>query len=358
MPSALVIEDRSQFGVYRPGTIITETETGLRRARAYGEHNLATYTLRFTPRSYSTETYEMLMALMHSTAVSVVPFWVKEPISKPRIAVPGEITDGSSTTYINPLDAIAPAVMVGDQRLPGGDATIKSVANLLTDTQAGFVGGSLAGLYPYGAGPPVTEATENPTLDGLYSLLIRPSLGASPDLGITMYSVTSEHMIPVTVGGEYTGQASFFSTNAAHDYRVTLDWFNSTPTHLSYTIGSDETGPVGSWVHCRTTGTAPAGAAYARIIAYRPTSSADEFCIACLGISPGDFGRWFLPSLAPRLIDFDTAPTANKRLVFSASSCKRWARVALNRDQQAATVELLGDTTVSRMALREALFLP
>ena len=354
MPSDLVIEDRSQFGVYRPGTIITETDTGLRRSRAYGEHNLATYTLRFTPSGYSAETYEMLMALMHSTAVSVSPFWVKEPISKPRIGVPGELTDGSRTTFVNPLDTTsARALLDGEVDQASSGIANHAASNLLTDAQANGAGGVSTGLDAYGSCS--LDVSTAPVLDGQYAFLIS-TVGAQSNVGINTNDTADRPA--VTLSEEYTAQASFLPTDAAHTYRVEGQYRTSGGATTDPVFNSSSTGPVGKWLHLRASATAPADAATLEIRAYRTTSATDQFVVACLGVAPGDFGRWFLPSLSPRLMEWASAPATKKRLTFSGPSCKRWARVALNRDQQSVSVERLGDTTVARRVLREALFLP
>lgn len=349
MPSDIVIADQSQFGVYRPGNIVTERETGLRRSRSYGEINLATYNLQFTPRGHSTEVYEALIALLESSAVNALPFWVKEPISKPRTGVPGELTDGALTTFINPLDTAVPFITIGgevDQTTPTQHAS----ANLLTDGQANATDGEIIGLAT--TGTCTLEVIRHPVLDGQFAVLVNPT-GSVGSVGAQVWGITQRPAI-VAPNQVYTVQGSFLSTNAAHNYVIYGRFYDSTTGTGTFT--SSGSAAAGEWLHLRATGTSASGDDTCMIRGYRTTVSADSFVVTCLGIAPGSFGRWFLPSLAPRLTEWASAPAADNRLSFASASCERWARVALARDRHAATMEGLGNTSVQRMALTEAVF--
>lgn len=349
MPTDLILEDRSQFGIYRPGNVVTKLKTGLRRSRSFFEYNLMSYRMRFTPRGHSAENYEALMALMYASAASAVPFWIKEPISKPRMGVPGELTDGTDETFVNPLDTSSPTIFVGDgivQTTP----TSHAVANLMSDTQANAVGGSVSGLAAYLSC--AISATRFPVLDGQFAILVEPTSGTG-NVGAV---ATGSDKVSIASSQKYTVMASFLPTSASHTYGVRGQFYNGAAAGSSFE--ETDSGAVGEWLHLRKSATSSAGDDLLEVRAYRQDSSADDFVIACIGVGPGDLGRWFQPTLAPRAVEFSSAPDADKRLVFSAASCERWARVVMTSDQQMMTMDGLGNTTVQWMQLREVVLLP
>jgi hypothetical protein len=287
--------------------------------RDWSGYNIAEYDLQPALFNASDDTLEQWEAFWHQINGGAAAGYIVDPISAThRDLICGPITDGTMTTY--PLPLVYPAVSTSKSFKDGaptvpGTASMDRESNQLTDIQAACDGGVTTGLATYNAVS--ISAVSYTALDGLYCVEVDPS-GAAPNLGVTL-TASSTYMPTVTVGNDYTVQASFLSTNAAHDYRVTLDWYDSTPSHLSYTAGSDETGAAGTWVHCRTTGTAPSSAAYVRIIAIRPTSSDAIFCVDCLGVSRGDYETWHLPSQSPGLIEYNSAPSAGQRVTATAT---------------------------------------
>ena len=265
--------------------------------------------------------------------------------------VPCEVTDGSRSTFINPLDSDA-LPFIGD-RINYQIYQNHGAANLLTNIQANAVGGLTTGLAAMNAGSTITASYWHP-LDGQYCFLVKTVGGPASDVGI---STSSGNQTAIVANEDYTIQASFLPIANTNTYIVRGVYLTAAEAQTGSPFNDSSLGVEGEWLHLRATATAPSDAAYLRIDAYRSTSANDWFLIACLGISPGDFGRWFLPSLSPRLIEYTgSVPPANKRLTFSAPSCERWARVVLSRNQQMAAIELLGDTSVQQMNLSEVIF--
>ena len=150
--------------------------------------------------------------------------------------------------------------------------------------------------------------------------------------------------------------ASFLPTNGTDTFRVEGQYRTSAGAATGSAFNSSSTGTAGEWLHLRATATGAADVATLEIRAYRTTSASSNYHVACLGVAPGDCGRWFMPSSAPRLIEFASEPTAGERLSFAAASCQRWARVVMASDWHSVTVELLGDTIQNRLELMEVVF--
>jgi hypothetical protein len=68
------------------------------------------------------------------------------------------------------------------------------------------------------------------------------------------------------------------------------------------------------------TATAPASTAYAATFIERnDTVGTDPFYVDCFALCPGDYDRWHLPSQAPGLIEFATAPASGARITATAT---------------------------------------
>jgi hypothetical protein len=68
--------------------------------------------------------------------------------------------------------------------------------------------------------------------------------------------------------------------------------------------------------------TSPSDATSAHIRAMRTTSSALTFHVGCMGIIPGDLDKWFLPSEAPMLLEFTSAPADRARITISGEGTR------------------------------------
>ncbi len=350
LPTDLVMQDGSLFGLFRPGNVVTAYETGNYRSRSYFEYNLQQYGLRFTPNRYSDDAVEQMTALLDKVATNASPFWILEPVSRAHTGVIGELTVSGATTYVLPLDASTVYVLVGG--IPDHTTkTIHAAANLLTDAQANGEGGVTTGLDAYGSC--AISSVRWPALSGRSSILVDPT-GTVANAGVNTNDASDRPT--VSPSKKYTVQASFLPTNGTDTFKVEGQYRTAAGATTGTAFSSSSTGTAGAWLHLRASATGAADAATLEIRAYRTTSSATNYHVACLGVAPGDCGRWFLPSLAPRLVEFGTAPTAEQRLSFAAASCQRWARVVMTENHHGATMELLGDSTQSALSLSEVVF--
>jgi hypothetical protein len=337
MPAELEAEDRTMIGQYRPGNIVTRFETGNVCSRRYFEHNLQEYNLRFVQSKYSDNEWGLMVALLESVAMNAIPFWIKEPVTRAHSRVVGEITVSGETTYIFPLDTATGQVVQVGAGIDFAAKTYHAAANLMSDTQANAVGGVTTGCSVWGTC--VIAATRHPALDGQYAFLIDPT-GTVGNVGLQMVG-TDKIVIPEAVQ-KYTVGASFLSTNASHVYKVQGQFYDgATPGAI---FSDTDSAPAGEWLHLRASADSTANDDAIIFTAGRTTSSADSFTVACNMIAPGDFKRWFLPSMSPRLVEWGSAPTAKQRLVFAAADCQRWTRVVLEGSSHAATIELIGDS--------------
>ena len=100
------------------------------------------------------------------------------------------------------------------------------------------------------------------------------------------------------------------------------------------------------------TATAPASTEYAIVNAYRTTDSALGFWIGCLALNCGDYDTWHLPSQAPGLVEFASAPTTRQRVTVAGTG----ARVArcIMMPANTWTVRSPGNVFPGSISLREA----
>jgi hypothetical protein len=354
LPSDLEIADRSSFGGWRPGNVVTRTPTGTYRSRSYFEYNLRRYLLRFTENRYTDDGLAMAEALLQSTGMNAAPFWVKEPISRDHSAIPGELVVAGQKAYLWPFDGdTSDRVTVGGipEVAVGTNYWIHSASNVMTDAQANAAGGVTTGLGASGTN--AISAVRGPTLDGLHAILVDP-MGTVANAGV---ATTSGEKPAVTDAIDWTAMASFLPRNGTDSFRVGIQYYDGSTPLGSLTYSAGETGTAGEWLHVRFTKTPEANADSAYVIAQRTTSSDENFHVACLGLAPGDFKRWFLPSMAPGVIRFGSTPgSAGDRLVFWVDSAKRWTRVVAAENSQGAEVELLGDSTQAPIRLNEVVF--
>ncbi|MFG3014307.1 hypothetical protein ACGFZB_28590 [Streptomyces cinerochromogenes] len=135
---------------------------------------------------------------------------------------------------------------------------------------------SAVNLLPYTASSVETDATEwtaeantalsrtQPTArEGWYSLVLTSS--AAGQMGATSVAV------PVTPGTNYMGQA--YAQSGSGSIRLNLRWYDSTGALISTTTGPSWALSSSAWTTCNTGGTAPAGAATARLV-LAPTATA------------------------------------------------------------------------------------
>jgi hypothetical protein len=255
------------------------------------------------------------------------------------------IADGSRTTFTVPLVSGSSVTPFQDGVPMSTGYTFHASANLIPSD--GMADGSDATLLN-SAGATDTDASGF-ALEGLESVKVSPTGGANVRQWIAGIQ------IPVTAAEEYTGQAWVRLTNAsAQNYRLILWWYESDQTYITNSNSGDfSLDAADGWAALFQTVTAPALAAWVLIDVQRnDTSGTDPFYVDCYSVAPGDCESWHLPSVAPGLLEFDTAP-AEGTVISANGTGKRWARCHL--EDPTWTMDPGGRVRLSNLRATEAL---
>jgi len=128
------------------------------------------------------------------------------------------------------------------------------------------------GLYTNTGTSAWTRETASP-MSGLGSYFYRQtwnSPSTSPGGGV-YYGGVNETVTP-TKPYVYSG---YIRSNKTQVISPAIEWYDSTPTRLSTTSGTNTTAPAGTWTRMSVSGTAPAGAVWARMTFYVTSSGSN-----------------------------------------------------------------------------------
>jgi len=313
-PQTIVPSGGWEHGVARVA-MRTDLGTGATITRTYQSRTRRSYRGKFPLLASGSAQLEALQILIERhLAGGLVPVWWLEPWLPawyhPRVYC--GVGNGSRTTFALPIVSPSPLYStvpsIDDVRQTTGFSE-RSVSNLLTDVQAKGYGTGCIRV----AGTEAVGQAGDISADGTYCSQIMDG-GVSADCGVTQTLAT---MPAVKVGRVYTGVAS--GRYPTYTLRVDIQWYQADrSTLISTTIGTPVAMSGSRWTQATVTGTAPALAAYARVVAVRPAVSAAFIFIDCLGLHPGDWVDWFLPSVAPGLIEFAAAPTTGQVITAAA----------------------------------------
>ena len=310
MPIDLRPLDGSTQGVYRPGLEVTQFDSGYYGSRDWFEYNMRSYSWRMSLFGSDTTKLAQYQAWLEHVRMGGGAAYVREALEDTAQRVLSPLGDGSRTSWVLPVRSGATVngvLSTLDGFYDATDYTTHNAANLLTDDQANAVDGT-TGATAYGTCT-IAQA-EYPVASGLTSFRVTHA-SAQATTGVQTTVATRP---AVDTEQEYTFFAAFRGTGGV---RVLGQFYDSggtqTPAATNYTNTGTmtETG----WTIVTVQATSPADAAKAHIAASRSTSSDATFHIGCLGIIPGDLETWFLPSEAPMVIEFDTAPSSRARVL-------------------------------------------
>lgn len=341
VPASVKMLDGASFGEMTPGFQVTSFETGPSLAKAWFDGQLGMWQWAVPVRT-AAQLLELRAWLRHVRAAAGVT-WVVEPISwaHPELVI-GPLTDGTRYTYHAGMMAPADeAVFVGGAYQDGG-YTLRAVANLLTDNQAN-VTVATTGLEAFGT-TTIARSTDF-AFDGTTAIWCKPA-GSQPNIGA---KITSAAAIAAAATRKYTAMATF---RGAGTMALSITWLDSGKGVLSTETAVTGTGSTTSNLTLTLTATAPASTEYAIVNAYRTTDSALGFWIGCLALNCGDYDTWHLPSQAPGLVEFASAPATRQRVTVAGTG----ARVArcIMMPTNTWAVRSPGNVFPGSISLREA----
>ena len=331
LPADLKPLDGAGEGVFRPGLRISQSATGHSSSNDWFEYNLRSYAWSLARFGSSTTKLQQWQAFLKNTRSGGDACWIKEAL--PGIdpeAVLSPLADASRTSWVFPFEATPTDVSIMGERvyLPA-DYTLHDAANILTDAQANAVGGVTTGMDDYGAVSIASVAY--PVADGLTSFRVTPDAAAA-NLGLETTTRPACDASQI-----YTFFAAFRGTG---DVRLDGKLYNSGGTAVGSTASDTGTMTEDGWTILTSEHVGHADAVTAYLSAYRTTSADTIFHVACLGIIPGDLTQWFLPSSAPMVLEFATAPATRTRITATGNGTRivrcrmqaqrgsRWQRVS------------------------------
>jgi hypothetical protein len=313
MPAAVLAKEGTTVGFARPGLQVTPFVSGRILTRDWHGYNIREYGIDPILFDASDTTLEEWETFWHQIDGGAEAGHVVEAISGThRKLLCGGLGDGSKTTF--PIPVVAPTsvtVFVNGVPQESSAYTLHTAANMLDDNYANPTD---AGDYSDTNGS--DEIVTGVSVSGLRCLKFTPDGVGSTE------AIANNTGVSVSVGESYTALAACLETaSSARNFRVGIRWYDSGPSYLSTSWGTNTASPTGTWtMYSSGANAAVASAAYARPVVQCYATGTTDICYHdCFAICPGDYTRWHLPSQAPGLIEFASAPAAGARITATAT---------------------------------------
>jgi hypothetical protein len=299
LPSTIndgLIEDFVQ-----PDAVVTRFETGGRMSRHWTDRVLKSYSARIVPMDFSADDIAELKAFARHVQQIVYPFWMVEPWLEDHHVFCGGLANGSMTTFVLPIRSYSSiyGIYDDDVYVASTDYTLHAAANLIAADDDANVVDSIGNITNEGGSTTVARYLGD-AVDGRACVKVTQAAAANNGLKLPSQAVASST--------KYTFHI-FFKGSGTFKVRIVENDGGTTTTD-----SSGLTGNPAAWqqetVTVTTTGTTTA----VDLKGIRTESTAATWFAACLGYARGDNVRWFLPSVAPPLVELDTAPVAGSRV--------------------------------------------
>lgn len=332
LPPDLTLASPLKIGRGQPA-LVTTYENGAELSRSFVDRARRTYSgefLEFRDTSTKLRQYE---AWLGHIANRLRPWWLAEANAGYHRGLWCGIGDGARKAFAVPLlGASGVTILVAGTY--SESYSLADAANLLADDDASM--DAITGWEV--AASCILAQADGLSADRVYSLMVTPSAAAANGAQLTDAACPA-----VTVGEQYTALASARGAGSA---RVRISWLDSGYSVLNTSTGTTTALSATAWTQLTVTGTAPASAAYARIDVQKTTTETSKWFIDCVGLAPGDFPDWFLPSVAPPVAVFSAAVALNS--VIEASGHGRLlAQVRLLEDEETFSQRLTGHSLPS-----------
>lgn len=349
LETSLIITDGTAQGLTRYGMIRTNPFSAETQVRDLSDYSRRTVRLAFEEMPSTGDLLARYEAFLDATRLCVRPFWMKWPISRRvRLVAAGPLADGSRAAFPNPLPGASDLLVLRDEYpLNSANYTAHPCANLLTDNQAAATGGDVTEMSYEGSGGSVTYLFG----DSKFGLGCWFYTNANTATGHAI-KLASTARAAVTAGGLYK-LVAWVKGNGS--YRLEARWYNGAAANGSDTSMTPVTCYVTGWTLLEHNATAaPANTTHCELAIVRTSSSTGRFHADCLGVVPGQLDRWYLPSVAPGVIVFGTAPTAGERVYVSGTD---YVRLRLRAERNATQWKVMetGHATADIFDCMEAL---
>lgn len=314
VPAIVTVQEGSEFGFTRPGMQQTAFISGRYLSRDWHGYDVREYSLDFTRLVSSTTALEQWSAFWHHIDGGNSEGYLVEPISAThRELICGGLGDGSKTTFPIPVKTPTSVTVFVDGVPQASTAyTVHSVANGLSADE--FAAPNDADDFTFANGTDSVVAGLSVT--GLSCLKIVPT-GTGTD---TNGRPTPTSGLSASPGDVMTAVVAVLETmSSARSFEPTIRWYDSGGSSLSADSATASSASAGVWTIYSHSATAPASTARAAPEIRETNDDADPWYVGAFAICPGDYDRWHLPSQAPGLVEFATAPASGARVTATAT---------------------------------------
>lgn len=347
LESTLYIADGTKPGFSRPGLVSSRVFTGNRQSRDFSTGQRRIGSISFDEFPASGDKLPRYEAFLDVTRMAHLPFWIKWPVSRfYKNAPAGPPTDGTRVAFPNPLpNASDLSVRVGEWISNPANFDTFTTANLLTDNQAAAID---------------ADATEM-DFEGTGGSVAYNGGDSKFGTGCWMYSNTNtgdHHAIILDSSYRAAVTASEYYkliawVKDAADFELQARWYNGASPNGSSTSMTPVTCTITGWTLLEYDVQAPASTTHCELAVVRHTSTSGRFYADCLGIIPGQLDRWYLPSVAPGVIRFASAPASGSRLFVSGTDYLR-SRMQMTRSSTSHKLTLTGHAVADVLDVEEA----
>lgn len=307
LPSSIVPLEGSSWANEFPGVEYSKGfDSGPLTSRVWSSASKKKYSL--APATLSSTNLIEFEAFLHNRGGQ--PVWIKEPVSAAHNDLYcGGLADGTKTTFPIPVYNPSSVLIYVDGVPQYSGYTLHTVANVLTQDKYATIA-SHSDIVATNA----TEVTKNGV-----SYIDTSCAEIPPDVGgnVTIYTRVGDYH-PVTGGEEYTILGILLETRSStREIKFGFRQYDSTPAYLSF--GNTSFYPAQGWNLLEKTWTLNGSAAYVLPQITQSGTEEDVFYVAGFALNPGDYNVWHLPSQAPGLVEFDTAPAEGSRITAAAT---------------------------------------
>jgi hypothetical protein len=240
--------------------------------------------------------------------------YIVEPLSEThRELICGGLGDGTKTTFPIPVKTpTSVTVFVDGVPQESSAYTVHSVANGLSADE--FAAPNDADDFTFANG--TDSVVTGLSVTGLSCLKIVPT-GTGTD---TNGRPTPASGLSASPGDVMTAVVAVLETmSSARSFEPTIRWYDSGGSSLSASSATASAASAGAWTIYSHSATAPASTARAAPEIRETNDDADPWYVGAFAICPGDYDRWHLPSQAPGLIEFASAPASGARITATAT---------------------------------------
>ncbi len=311
------LADRLTEGVTKPDVVVKRFETGGRMSRFWSEYNLATYRGRLIDMDFSSTDIINLKAFLDHIQLQARPFWLIEPYVEEHKSVRcGGLADGTQTTFIVPIREYISiyGIYENEAYISPPSYDIRASSNLVADDDTANAVEAIGDMVKEGAGGTISRDLGD-SLDGPACFKRVQTAAANNGMKIAAQSLSGST--------KYTFHAFVKGIGTFKIRIIQNDSGDET------TLSTGITGSATVWQQETVTIITEAGTTAAEFQLIKVEAVTTTWFGACFGVAQGDNEKWFLPSVAPPLVEFASAPTEGGRVTASGNG-KRMSRVALD----------------------------